>query len=135
MDHDPGCPVRTEHSDAARRCSDAVNLHLSALGFDAIRRWVAIRLADGGSDGTLYDGKRDAVRHQSDEQLCAYVCIAPGGMNPCQAESFMRTNRSYYEAGFRLPDPDAAHGGRAVIPRVAREDQALQMSGLVRGAR
>lgn len=129
MPHDPGCNVPI-HSDAAKRCSDAVNLHLSAIGFDAARKFVAVRLADGSSDGDLYPTKRDAVRHQKDEQLCAYVCIPPTGMNVCQAESFMRTNRQLYSAGFRLVDPDAADGGKSVIPRSTREDQARQMSTL-----
>lgn len=129
MKHDSGCSIQ-HHSSAAHRCSDAVNLHVAALGFDAVRRWVAVKLADGRSDGTLYDTKRDAVRHQSDEKLCAYVCIPPGGMNVCQAESFMRANRLAYDAGFRLADPDASHGGRDLIPRITREDQAAQMARL-----
>jgi hypothetical protein len=127
--HDPGCPLKT-HSDAARRCSDAANLHVSALGFDSVRKWVAVRLADGGSDGTLYDTKREAVRHQPHEHLCAYICIAPNGMSVCSAESFLSTHRKLYDAGFRLADPDASHGGRQVIPRLTNEDQARQMRSL-----
>ena len=129
MKHDSGCP-HTTHSDAARRCSDAVNLHLVALGHEAVRRWVAIRLIDGGSDGVLYDTKRDAVRHQAHEQRCAYVCVAPGGMSPCAAESYLATHRKLYDAGFRLADPDAPHGGRQVIPRLTREDQRAVMARL-----
>lgn len=105
-----------------------MNLHLSAIGFDAHKKWVAVRLADGSSDGTLYDSRRDAVRHQLDEQLCAYVCIPPSGMNVCAAESFLATNRKLYDAGFRLTDPDDARGGRDVIPRLRSEDQARQMA-------
>lgn len=129
MNHDSSCPHRT-HSDAARRCSDAVNLHLVALGNEAVRKWVAVRLADGSSDGELYDFKRDAVRHQPHEQVCAYVSVAPGGMSPCAAESYLATHRKLYEAGFRLADPDAAHGGRQVIPRLTREDQRALMARL-----
>lgn len=132
MDHDSDCPFRglAEHSDGARRCSDSVNTHYVALGFDAIRKWVAVRLSDGGSDGVLYDTKRDAVRHQLFEQQCAYVCISPGGMNPCQAESYLATMRKYYDAGWRLPDPNDEHGGREPIRRLTAEDQARQMSAL-----
>lgn len=118
------------HSDAARRCSDAVNLHVSALGFDARRKWVAVRLADGSSDGVLYDTRRDAVRHQPNERLAAYVRIAPGGMSVCAAESFLSFNRRAYDAGFRLTDPDDRNGGRQIIPRLTREDQARQMARL-----
>ena len=129
--HDPGCRLLA-HSDAAKRCSDAVNLHLSALGVDAMRRWVAVRLSDGSSDGTLYDTKRDAVRAQSDEYLCAYVCVPPSGMNPCQAESFMATHRKLYDNGFRLADPDAPSGGRSIIPALTREDHRRQVACLRR---
>lgn len=130
--HDPGCPLGSaqQHTDAARHCSDAVNLHLAAIGLEAMRQWVAVALADGRSDGVLYATKRDAVRHQADEQLCAYACISPGGMNPCQAESYLRTHRELYRAGFRLADPDASHGGRQVIPRLTVEDQGRALAGL-----
>lgn len=120
------------HSDAARHASDAVNLHLAAIKFDAVGRWVAVRLMDGHSDGTLYDTKREAVRHQLWERLCAYVCIPPTGMTACQAESFLAMNRRLYSAGFRLVDPDAAHGGREVIPRLTRRDQAGALASLRR---
>jgi hypothetical protein len=130
--HDPGCPRREgySHTDSAKRASDQVNLHMSAIGLDAVRKWVAIRLADGGSDGTLYDTKRDAVRHQPDEFLCCYVCIPPTGMTACMAESFMRTNRMAYDAGFRLPDPDSVHGGKDIIPRLTVEDNNAQLRRL-----
>jgi hypothetical protein len=129
MDHDSGCPVRS-HSDAARRASDAVNLHYSALGTGAIGKWVSVRLADGSSDGALYDRKVDAVRHQPDEKLCAYICISPAAMNVCRAESFLKMSRMAYEAGFRIADPDARHGGVDLIPRLTQEDQAAQMARL-----
>jgi hypothetical protein len=131
--HDAGCPAKSKHSDAARHACDAVNLHISALGFDACRKWVAVRLRDGRSDGVLYDSKRDAVRHQYDEKLCAYVCIPPNGMTPCRAESFLSTMRRLYDAGWRLVDPDASDGGPDLIPRSAFEDQARVMSALGKG--
>jgi hypothetical protein len=94
-------------SDAARHCADAVNIHVTVHGaFGAIGKWVAVRLADGKSDGMLYDTKGDAVKHQLHEMMCAYVCITPGGMTPADAESYLRTHRKLYEAGYRLADPD-----------------------------
>lgn len=134
MTHDPGCSYTGQHSDAARHASDAVNLHMHALGFDAMRHWVAVRLSDGRSDGALYDSKVDAVRHQTDEKRCAYVCIPPSGMNPCRAESYLSTHRRLYDAGFRLADPDSKTGGPDVIPRSTNEDQARQMALLGRNS-
>lgn len=93
-------------SDEGRRCSEAVNLHLESLGAEAIGKWVAIRLSDGGSDGILYDKKADAVRFQLHEFQCAYVCIPPGGMPPNEADVYLRVHRQMYDAGVRFADPD-----------------------------
>ncbi len=127
--HDAGCPG-VKHSDAAKRASDEVNLHLAALGFEAFRKWVAVRLADGGSDKSLYGTKREAIRHQSDEQLCAYVCVPPTRMSVCSAEAFLGFTRKAYNAGFRLTDPDSTTGGPDVIRRLTTKDQAAQASAL-----
>lgn len=127
--HDAGCPGIT-HSDAAKRCSDEVNLHLAAVGFEAFRKWVAVRLSDGGSDKALYDTKREAIRHQADEQLCAYVCVPPTQMSRCSAEAFLSFTRRAYAAGFRLPDPDSRTGGPDVIRRLTNRDQAAQANAL-----
>jgi len=85
---------------------------------------IAIRLADGGHDGTLYDSKRDAVRHQLDETLCAYVYFhnLPAGTNPREMEVFLKFNRDAYDKGFRLTDPDDHRGGREVIMTSAQRD-------------
>lgn len=131
--HDTGCGLAgygMAHSDAAQACADAVNLHRTAIGADAIGRVVAVRLADGTSDGTLYDSRSDAIRHQLHEQMCAYVHVAPGGMTVCQAESYMAFVRSSYDAGMRLVDPDHAAGGRQVIPALTQRGARRQLSAL-----
>ena len=128
--HDPSCPHIARHSDEAKRCSDTVNMHLAALGFGAHRRWVAVRLSDGGTDGVLYDTRRDAVRHQLDEMQCAYVCIPPTQMSVCAAEVFLAFHRKAYAAGFRLTDPDDAHGGRDHVRRLTNRDQYGQLDRL-----
>jgi hypothetical protein len=95
-------------SDEARRMADEVNLHVAALGHAASRKWVAIRLSDGGSDGVLYDTRRDAIVHQVHEKQCCYVRLPPFGqtMNYREAESYLTFHRSIYDAGYRLQDPD-----------------------------
>lgn len=102
-------------------------MHLAVLGFDAHKRWVAIRLSDGGSDGTLYDGRREAVRHQMHEQQCAYVCIPPTRMSACSAEAFLAFHRKAYASGFRLVDPDHARGGLDHVRRLTNRDQYGQL--------
>jgi hypothetical protein len=100
------------------------------LGFGAFRKWVAVRLADGSTDKALYDSKRDAVRHQADEQLCAYVCVPPTQLSVCSAEAFLSFTRRAYTAGFRLTDPDSRTGGPDVIRRLTTRDQAKQAAAL-----
>jgi len=90
----------------------------------AIGQWFAVALADGRSDGVLYENKGAAVRHQHhNEQFYAFVNIGAHDMDVCEAETFMGTTRMFYDAGIRLTDPDVASGGPDVIPRATREDQ------------
>jgi hypothetical protein len=107
------------YSDAARRASDVITLHLLADRERAVNSWVAIRLSDGGSDGILYDSKAAAVRHQLHEYQCAYAKVPPDGMGPREAEIFLRFNRELYDAGMRLADPDT---DREVIMPLRLED-------------
>lgn len=128
--HDPDCPPRNRstlggHSDAAKRTSDEYNLHRTAGGLDVVGHWIACRLSDGSSDHALYGSRREAVRHQKhNEQLYIYVQIRPCDMSVCEAASFLRFNRQAYENGFRLTDPEHRAGGRQIITRLGREDQA-----------
>lgn len=115
--------------DPARRAADIVNGHLAAHPFEEIRtKWVAIRLADGGSDGVLYDSKRDAVRHQVDEFRCAYVALRSllGGATAREMHRFLDYCRKAYDAGYRLPDPDAPTGGPDLIAPLTRADMMTQ---------
>lgn len=79
---------------------------------------MAFRLSDGGSDGVLYDSKRDAVRHQFTESQCAYVCFRSlaRGSNEYEMAVFLQFNRDAYSKGLRLTDPDDKYGGRVAIP-------------------
>jgi len=111
--------------EAGRRASDIVNTYLAHRTFDELRhKWLAIKLADGDSDGTIYDSKRDAVRHQANEFHCAYVSFLNllGGSTPRDMAIFLQFNRDAYDAGFRLPDPDDVHGGPDIAPTSTRMD-------------
>jgi len=103
-------------SDSAKRAADSINLHIHANGHDAFGKWVAIRLSDGSSDGVLYDTRVDAIRHQLHERQCAYFRIPPFGetISVAEAETFLNYNRSIYDAGYRMPDPEAP----ALIPQL-----------------
>lgn len=94
-------------SDPARRASDTVNLHVLA---GHAGKWVAIKLHDGTSDGTVYDLKRHAVRFQLHEHMCMYVQMPPDGLSPGAAERLLKIHRNLYDSGFRLTEPDAEVG-------------------------
>jgi hypothetical protein len=112
-------------ADAGKRASDAANLHLTLNGYAAIQnKWIAFKLIDGTSDGVLYDSKRDAVRHQFDERLCAFFAFknCAGGTTPREMAIFLTFCRDAYDAGFRLPDPDSQTGGPDVLMTAAQGD-------------
>lgn len=115
------------HSDEARRMADHVSMHFAAVGFDAVGKYVAIRLVDGGSDHVLYDTKRDAVRH-TDEFRHAYVRIQRDTMSPCEAQIMLTFHRQAYDNGFRLADPDSKTGGREILmsSRLEERKRVLQ---------
>jgi hypothetical protein len=139
MNHEIRCPLNgttAEHSDAAKRLSDTYTLHRLADPIGSIGRWFGAALADGDSDRTLYDSKRDCVTHQHhDEMYYAYVQIIPSNMSQCQAESFLGTHRKMYDAGIRLTDRDHRAGGLSVIPRLTDEDQMAQMRSILSGGK
>ena len=126
------CSECQQVTDAAKRAFDIVNSYVAFVDYsERIGSWVAVRLADGGSDGTLYATKRDAVRHQSDEQSAAYFSYrgAPNGFATArEAAVWLEYHRRAYTAGFRLPDPDAASGGPDLVMPSPREQVALQLA-------
>jgi hypothetical protein len=123
VQHLEACPRQgLGHSDAAKRASDVVNLHVMALGIEAFGGIVAIALADGSSDGVLYDNYEAAVTHQhGNEQRFFYIRVPPRGLPVCDAESLLHSWRTLAAAGFRT---DA---GRQPIPRLTVEDHRKQM--------
>ncbi|HEY1699186.1 MAG TPA: hypothetical protein VGG75_05645 [Trebonia sp.] len=129
VQHDPGCRYAREshggHDDAARRLSDTVNMHI-AVG--SRRGVIACRLSDGTSDGTVYESRADAVRHQHhNERWYAFIRLQPSSMSVCAAASVLRMHRQ--SAALRA-DRDAPNGGLELIPRLNAEDQERQLAAL-----
>lgn len=131
MRHEPWCPLRAVgHTDPAKRVSDTYSLHVIGSGRDSIGKWIAVTLADGRSDDTLYHNKQSAIRHQHhNENYYAFIRIGPRPMNVCEAEVYLKTQRKLHDAGLRMVDPDSATGGPEVIKRLTVEDQMAQMRG------
>jgi hypothetical protein len=104
------CPQCIEIGDAAKRMADVINAIVTFTPiWDLRTKWVAIKLSDGGYDGTLYDTRDDAISHQLDERFCAYVCMGAmlSGAKPLDCAIFLEFHRQAYDAGMRLHEPEA----------------------------
>jgi hypothetical protein len=97
MAGDPG-PLGA-YSDAARRISDAMTLHLLADGDGNFGKWLAFRLSDGTSDGVVYDDPVVAADAQLHYQQCAYLQIHRGGISARAAAVMLAYYRAVYDAG------------------------------------
>lgn len=122
-----------ELRDAAKRASEAYNLHRVADPHGSVGKWLAIRLQDGSCDGTLYDSKLDAVTHVLDERFYAFVKIGPWPFTEQEAAIFLNTNRKLYERGAHMADPDHKSGGPDFIPRLNAEDEYTRLRALFIG--
>lgn len=103
--------------DAARRMCDIIALHQRVLTRDEIiaKRFIAISLADGSSDGNVYDTRDEAVNHQRvsvDPNLVQYLQIPIEGWNVYVCDTMLWYARKAYDAGVRV-----AHGGHLIIPQ------------------
>lgn len=151
VQHDPGCKwarlgaeaeinehgritgVRNPgagHSDAAKRFSDTVNLHLAA---GTRRGWLALKYADGTGGRDVYATRAEAVEACWPwEDSYFYVTLSGGRhMSVCAAEELVRFKRIMSE--IERPDRDFAGGGLEVIPRLAVEDAEAQIEAVRTG--
>lgn len=94
---DPG-PLGA-YSDAARRVSEAITLHMLADGDGNFGKWCAFRLSDGTSDDVVYDDPVTAADHQLHYKQCAYIQIHRGGLSPRGAQVMLTYYRAVYDAG------------------------------------
>lgn len=124
--------------DAAKRLSDIVNNICISQPLDVVvRSWIAVSLADGSTDGGLYESRIEAVKHQYHETQCAYLCLkeSPHGMPTQDAYVYLKFHRDAYEAGMRLTDPEKDNGGYDLRMPIAREDVNRQIATLNRKVR
>ena len=140
--HDYGCDWArpgSGHSDAAKRVCDTYNLHRAAgqagAGFGAnstLNKIFAVALADGASDGELYDTRPEAIRHQHhNEKWFAYLRVERYVMTVCQAESMLKWHREAYDKGLVFVDRDDARlSSHELIPRMTAEDFRRQQLAL-----
>lgn len=118
------------HSDEAKRLSDEYRLHRLADPIGSIGKFFAAKIQDCTSDHTLYDTWDDAVEHHMspDPAYWMYVQVVPADMPVCQAETFLKIQRIYFEKGINRPQDK-----RKPIPRLLTEDMNAQMRTITRG--
>jgi hypothetical protein len=97
MAGDPG-PLGA-YSDAARRVSDEVTMHMTADREGTYGKWLAFRLSDGTSDGVVYDDPVAAADAQLHYKQCAYIQIHRMGISPKAAAVMLAYYRRVYDAG------------------------------------
>jgi hypothetical protein len=103
-------------SDAAKRISDTINLHITFNhAWEIHSKWMAFRLADGTSDGVIYDSFTDATSHQPYPERCAYMCFRQvmGGANPRDAQLWLEMERNAADARLALHEDKAP---RLIVP-------------------
>jgi hypothetical protein len=126
--------AKAEDIDSAKRMSEVINERLAWFPFlELMTKWMAFRLEDGSSDRIVYDSRAEAVRHQTNENLCCYFAFknCPGGVQVRDAWLYMQFHRHAYSRGARLADPDDRNGGRDFILPVTRQGVAAQVSKLI----
>lgn len=89
---------------------DTVNLHVVAGTLGVRERhlqWVAIRLADGSSDGNVYESRRDAARYISNATDGWFIVkIGVDSMGEREAIIVLQQARQAWKAGVRFADHD-----------------------------
>jgi hypothetical protein len=111
----PACSRCIVAGDEGKRMSDLINAMVTFKGWDELQNgYLAFRLADGSSDGTLYDTYEAALKH-TDEYQCCYFCFrqAMGGANAKDCQIFLEFNRYVVAAGVPRKHPES---GRGVSP-------------------
>lgn len=125
-----------ELRDAANRMRDAINLHVVAGALGVRERhlcWLAIRLADGRSDGNLYESRPDAVRHtQNRSEGWFYPKIGADSMGEREAVIVLQMARQAYQRGvvFAEEEPVTPMLTELMLPYIPK---TLHTLGIVPG--
>lgn len=117
-DFEPTVTMAHLVSDEGKRMAAA---HELARAVGGVRRWIAVRLSDGGTDGAVYDTRADAVAHQLHERQCYYCHVQPGTMTAREATAIIAAVRQIYATGkVDLSSPETPRVVMPVRDHVAR---------------
>lgn len=102
-------PITEEELSAAKRLSEAVNLHVHAqlASGRETAGFIAVRLADGRAcDGELYDDRKAAAWHNRNETGVFFVKIGADTMPVNEALIVLQQHRQAYRTGHRFVEED-----------------------------
>lgn len=100
----PTEPKTLRDPDAARRFAEIVALHQTVLTKDEIlaKRFIAVRLADGGTDGVCYDTRESAILASGNSpSRCGYFQIPLERWSAATCDTLLWYVRANYDSGFR----------------------------------
>lgn len=129
----PDTQAPPQVSDAAKRMSDAMNLHAVARA----KGWAVFALADGTTDHTPYETYEDALRSRTwNRDRYVYLQIQPDGMPAGIAQRYLDYARMLQDNGARMPDPRDFNAGDAQfpyhVPPALRRDWGRQIRNLAK---
>lgn len=109
--------------------SDIVNNVRMSNDWDDIKDiWMAFKLADGSSDGTLYDSRSDAIRmttNKADRYFFLSMRACVHGMTPKEATQVLALTRVQSERGRYHPRTD--DGGQEPIAPITTDDYMSEL--------
>jgi hypothetical protein len=128
-----GVSRATQWSDHARKFADAVALHLTAQGFEAVGQWITWPLnEETRKDYGIYPSREEAMRAmKSNVDFYLYFQIPPDGLTPKEAAIGIQWHRALYDANSR---PSQLGGNELIMP-LGNEQIAAQMKAIQRIAR
>lgn len=92
------------NKDDAKRFHDALMLHRSILSTDELlaKRFIAVRLSDGGTDNTVYDSRAAAIEANRNTPSRIFTFMIPLERLSVEAcDSLLWYMRRCYDAGTR----------------------------------
>lgn len=124
--------IPQELIDAANRMRDAVNLHVAVANTtgERLAGFVAIKLEDGRSDGTLYETRRDAVRHTANRgRGWFYAKVGADTMPLREAIIVLQMARKAFANGvvFAEEDPVVPQMAELVAPYIPKTIKGLDL--------
>lgn len=93
-----------QNGDAAKRFHDAIMLHRTVLTTDEIlaKRFIAVRLADGGTDNTVYTSRAAAIHANRNQPSRIFAFPIPlERLSVAACDSLLTYVRRCYDAGTR----------------------------------